>query len=76
MNAVKVDAERRVQLSILRPGDLYEPEIRSADEIRLHRVQPRQRPSKLTRDEVLQALEASPLSFHGSWDQLREETRG
>lgn len=74
MNAIKVDPERRIQLGILTPGDLYEPEIRSADEITLHRVPPPDS-RKLTKTAALQAIEASRLRFRGSWDQLREETR-
>ena len=40
MNAIKVDDEHRIQLAALAPGDLYEPEIVSADEISLRRVPP------------------------------------
>jgi len=38
MKAVKVDPARRIRLSMLAPGDVYEPEIVSADEITLRRV--------------------------------------
>jgi hypothetical protein len=38
MNAVKVDEAHRIQIAVLAPGDLYEPEIVSPDEIKLHRV--------------------------------------
>ena len=38
MNAIKVDDLHRIQLAVLEPGDLYEPEIISNDEITLHRV--------------------------------------
>lgn len=38
MNAVKVDDAHRIQLAVLALGDLYEPEIVSADEITLHRI--------------------------------------
>ena len=40
MNAIKVDDAHRIQLAILSPGDLYEPEIVSRDEIKLRRVSP------------------------------------
>ena len=75
VNAVKVDTARRIQLDILVPGDLYEPEIRSGDEITLHRIRPSQSPVKLTKAEARLAIEQSPLNFSGSWDRLREETR-
>ena len=38
MNAVKVDEAHRIQIAALAPGDLYEPEIVSPDEITLRRV--------------------------------------
>ncbi len=38
MNAIKVDELHRIQIAVLEPGDLYEPEIVSSDEITLHRV--------------------------------------
>lgn len=38
MNAVKVDEAHRIQIAVLAPGDLYEPEIVSPDEINLRRV--------------------------------------
>ena len=38
MNAVKVDEAHRIQIAMLAPGDLYEPEIVSPDEITLRRV--------------------------------------
>jgi hypothetical protein len=38
MNTVKVDEAHRIQIAALAPGDLYEPEIISHDEIKLRRV--------------------------------------
>ena len=38
MNAVKVDEAHRIQISMLAPGDLYQPEIVSPDQITLRRV--------------------------------------
>lgn len=38
MNAVKVDEAHRIQIAVLAPGDLYEPEIVSPNEITLRRV--------------------------------------
>src|ERR1017187_7260346 len=31
MNAVKVDSARRIRLTVLTPGDYYEPEVRGGD---------------------------------------------
>jgi hypothetical protein len=42
VNAVKVDEAHRIQLSVLKPGDLYQPEIHGpeAEEITLRRLNP------------------------------------
>ncbi len=52
MNAIKVDDAHRIHLAILAPGDLYEPEIVSRDEITLRRISPSSeiasRPAKVT----------------------------
>lgn len=74
MNIIKVDETKAIHLEFLRPGDCYEPEIVSADEIKLHRVMDRSS-GKMTKEEVLVALEKSPLSFTKSWDELKRETR-
>jgi hypothetical protein len=66
----------RIQLSILKPGDLYEPEIhgQDADELTLRRLKPTTR-FKMTKAEALKALDNTPLRFGGTWDDLRRETR-
>jgi hypothetical protein len=76
MNAVKVDSAKRIRLTVLTPGDYYEPEIRGGDaeEITLRRMPPPRR--RFTKQEALRAIEKSPLRFTHSWDQLKEETRG
>jgi len=56
----------------LKPGDYYEPEIRGED-ITLRRLTVLRR--KMSRAEVLQAIERSPLRFTRSWDEIRKETR-
>ena len=75
MNAVKVDNGHRIRLAALKPGDYYEPEIRGpgADEVTLRRLRPTR--GKMTKAEVLKAIEKSPLSFTRSWDEIRKETR-
>ena len=76
MNAVKVDSAKRIRLTVLTPGDYYEPEIRgrAAEEITLRRMPPPRR--RFTKLEALRAINKSPLRFTRSWDQLKEETRG
>jgi hypothetical protein len=75
MNAVKVDEAHRIQLAVLKPGELYEPEVHGpdADEITLRRLKPAQR--KMTKAEALKAIDTTPLRFGGTWDELRKETR-
>jgi hypothetical protein len=75
MNAVKVDSAKRIRLTVLTPGDYYEPEIRGpqADRITLRRLPPpKRRPSMKA---ALLAVERSRLAFTHNWDQLKEETR-
>jgi hypothetical protein len=75
MNAVKVDEDHRIKIAGLKPGDYYEPEIHGqhAEEITLRRLEaPRRR---MTRAEVLKAIDESPLEFTKSWDEIRKETR-
>jgi hypothetical protein len=74
MEPVKVDQDRTIQLDALIPGAFYEAEVIGPDEIKLRRVaQPS--PRKPARDEVLRALQESPLRFTKSWDDLKRETR-
>ncbi|HOW66338.1 MAG TPA: hypothetical protein P5186_25350 [Candidatus Paceibacterota bacterium] len=75
MNAVKVDAAKRIRLPRLRPGDFYEPDYLGPEEILLHRVPEPKRKVPMTKAEVLSAIDKSRLKFTVSWDELREETR-
>lgn len=75
MDAVKVDDARRIRLKVLKPGDYYEPEVLSADEITLRRVQAPSRTVKLTKTEALKAIRRSKLTFSRSWQTIRQETR-
>ena len=76
VNAVKVDSAKRIRLTVLTPGDYYEPEIRgkAAEEITLRRMPPPRR--RFTKLEALRAIEKSSLRFTRNWDEVRAETRG
>jgi hypothetical protein len=76
MYAVKVDKGQRLRLTVLRPGDYYEPEVLSPDQIHLRRVPPPRRPAKLTKAQALEAIDKSRLRFTQPWDRIKEETRG
>ena len=75
MNAVKVDDARRIRLKVLKPGDYYEPEFVSADQITLRRVVPPKRGVKLTKAEALTAIRKSKLTFTRTWETMRREPR-
>ena len=72
MHAVKVDSGKRIRLSVLTPGDLYEPEI-GQNVITLRKVPPPKR--RWTKTEVAHAIKASPLKFSRSWEQMQKDTR-
>ena len=73
MDAAKVDEAHRIQLSVLSPGDYYEPEILGENVVLLRKVAlPRRRP---TYAEAMAAIESSPLRFTKSWDEIKKETR-
>ena len=75
MNAVKVDSAKRIRLTILTPGDYYEPEVRGGDaeEITLRRMPPPRR--RFTKLEALRSLtcmsQAGCGSRGGSWETHR-----
>jgi len=75
MNAVKVDAAKRIRLVRLRPGDYYEPDYLGPEEIVLRRVPEPKRRVKMTKAQALAAIEKSRLRFSVTWDELRKETR-
>jgi len=73
VNAIKVDAARRIRIPSLRPGDYYEPEVQGENDLLLRKVQKTRR--KPTYAEALAAIESSPLRFTKSWDEIKKETR-
>ena len=73
MNAVRVDDAHRIQVSVLRAGDYYEPEVLGENDVLLRKVEsPRRRP---TFAEAMAAIESSPLRFTKSWNEIKKETR-
>jgi hypothetical protein len=73
VNAVKVDDAHRIQVSVLRPGDYYEPEVLGDNEVLLRKVDlPRRGP---TFAEAMAAIESSPLRFTKNWDEIKKESR-
>lgn len=62
MNAVKVNSAKRIRLTVLTPGDYYEPELRgrTAEEITLRRMPPPRR--RFTKLEALKCCGAGHLA--------------
>ena len=59
----------------LKPGDQVDWRFEDG-EIRGRKFLPEAGPARFrTKEQVLQAIEASPLRFIVNWDKLREETR-
>jgi hypothetical protein len=75
MNAVIADKEKRLRLRVVEPGDVYFPETLTRDKIVLLRIEPPKPKRKMTREEVLKAIDASPLMFEVGYDELRKLTR-
>jgi len=73
VKAAKVDDKNRIRLPMLNPGDYYEAEFHGQQEILLRKVPEPKR--QMSKEEILEALEASPISFTASWDELKEEIR-
>lgn len=63
MFVVKVDAGRRLRLRVLRPGDYYEPEVLSLDQVNFRRVPPPRR-RKLTKASSLGSHREEPAALH------------
>ena len=74
-NAIKLDDTNRIRLGMLPLGDYSEPDVLSADEIRLKKVPTPEARKRMTFTEAMRAIETRDLRFTTSWDELRKETR-
>jgi hypothetical protein len=71
MNAVKADEAHGSQVSVLRPGDYYEPQLLGENEVLLRKAElPRRRPAFA---EAMAAFESSPLRVSKSCDESRRK---
>jgi hypothetical protein len=74
MRPVRVDENRGIRLEALSPGDVYQPEILSRDEIRLRRVESSvAKPA--TREQALADMDRVEIKLRTNWDGLKRETR-
>jgi hypothetical protein len=67
------DDKKRLRIPAAHPRDVYHPETLTRDLIVLRRVEPPKK--KMTRAEILRAIENSPIKFTKSWDELKKEVR-
>jgi hypothetical protein len=67
------DDKKRLRIPAARPRDVYHPETLTRDLIVLRRVEPPRK--KMTREEIMRAIENSPIKFTKSWDELKKEIR-
>ncbi len=72
MNAIKVDEAHRIQLAVLAPGDLYEPEIISPDEISLRRIS--QAPDTASRPALVKVEKGAGYSVGVSDQPISSES--
>jgi hypothetical protein len=69
------DEKKRVRLPAAHPRDVYHPETLTRDLIVLRRVEPPKAKKKMTREQIIEAIENSPIKVTKTWDELKAEIR-
>jgi hypothetical protein len=72
---LRADDKKRIRIPAAKPRDVYHPETLTRDLIVLRRVEPPKRKTRMTRKEILRAIETSPIQFAKSWDEMKAEVR-
>jgi len=75
MTTVRADDKKRIRIPAVRPRDIYHPETMTRDLIVLRRIELPKPQKRMTREEILRAIENSPIKFTKSWDELKAEVR-
>lgn len=77
MITIRADDKKRIRIPAVQPRDVYHPETMTRDLIILRRIEPPKPRAKrrMTREEILQAIENSPLKVIKPWDELKAEIR-
>ena len=75
MITFRADDKKRIRIPAVHPRDVYHPETLTRDLIVLRRIEPPKPQKRMTREEVLRAIENSPIKFTKSWDELKAEVR-
>ncbi len=74
---VSSDDRCRVQSrDLFKPNTRYEGEVDAAGRVVLTELVPKSGPARFSsEDEVIQAIERSPLHFKRSWERMRHDFR-
>jgi hypothetical protein len=72
---IVADEKKRLRIPAVHPKDVYHAETLTRDLIVLRRVEPPKPKKRMTREEILKAIERSPIRFEISWDDLKKEIR-
>jgi hypothetical protein len=75
MITFRADDKKRIRIPAVRPRDVYHPETMTRDLIVLRRVEPPKPQKRMTREEIMRAIENSKIKFNITYDELRKLTR-
>lgn len=75
MGTSKVDSKKRIVLPSGQPGDVFDIQQQGEGRFLLVRLEKPALPPKLTREQVIEALDKMPFSQTMSWEELRQLTR-
>ena len=75
MSTSTVDAKKRVILPSGRPGEVYDVQRQDEGRLLLVRLEPPQRPERISKQACLEAMADAPLRPTMGWDRLRQLTR-
>jgi hypothetical protein len=72
---IVADDKKRVRIPAAHPRDVYHPETLTRDLIVLRRIEPPKPKKRMTREQIMRAIENSPIKVIKSWDELKAEIR-
>jgi hypothetical protein len=72
---IVADDKKRVRIPAAHPRDVYHPETLTRNLIVLRRIEPPKPKKRMTREQIMRAIENSPIKVIKSWDELKAEIR-
>ena len=69
------DDKKRIRIPAVHPRDVYHPETLTRNLIVLRRIEPPKPKKRMTRAQIIEAIENSPIKVTKSWDELKAEIR-